>query len=330
MVPEIHHYDEALALIVMELLAPHIIMRRGMIAGTVYPRFAEDISTFMAANLFRTSALALPADRFKGLIADFAGNTALCRITEDLIFTEPYLIAENNRWTSPWLDRHAASIRSDADLKCAVSKLKLRFMGSPEAMIHGDLHTGSVMLTGDDTRIIDPEFAFMGPMGFDVGALIANLLLNYFSQIGHEGSTGARDAYRKWILDTVKQVWTQFRRKFISLWESQGSGDGYPSDLFKDPLGAAILAREREAYMDRLFRDTLGFAAAKMIRRILGLAHNIDFEWIEDERTRATAEARSLLLARDLMVNADRYGGIGSVVAAARRMNELAPDLVNP
>ena len=38
------------ALIVMELLEPHIIMRRGMIAATVYPKFADDISTFMAQH----------------------------------------------------------------------------------------------------------------------------------------------------------------------------------------------------------------------------------------------------------------------------------------
>ena len=44
--PAILHYDEKLALIAMELLEPHIIMRRGMIAGTVYPGFAEAISTF--------------------------------------------------------------------------------------------------------------------------------------------------------------------------------------------------------------------------------------------------------------------------------------------
>ena len=34
--------------------------------------------------------------------------------------------------------------------------------------------------------------------------------------------------------------------------------------------------------MARLFGDTVGFSAAKIIRRILGLAHNIDFELIED------------------------------------------------
>ena len=38
------------------------------------------------------------------MIAASAGNTALCKITEDLIFTDPYTIAKRNRWTSPQLD----------------------------------------------------------------------------------------------------------------------------------------------------------------------------------------------------------------------------------
>ena len=79
--------------------------------------------------------------------------------------------------------------------------------------------------------------------------------------------------------------------------------------------------------MDRLFQDTLGFAAAKMIRRIVGLAHNIDLESIEAPEVRATAEARSLTLARDLMVNSAAYGSIQAVTAAARRINEITPDL---
>ncbi|MDE0110819.1 MAG: S-methyl-5-thioribose kinase, partial [Albidovulum sp.] len=102
LVPAIYHYDETMALIVMELLDAHIIMRHGMIAGIVYPEFADDISTFLAATHFNTSTLAMPAKDFKGLIEEFAGNTALCKITEDLIFTEPYMVAGNNRWTSPW------------------------------------------------------------------------------------------------------------------------------------------------------------------------------------------------------------------------------------
>lgn len=320
LVPKIHHYDETLALIVMELLEPHIIMRRGMIQAVEYPKFAEDISTFMARTLYFTSDLALTADRKKALIAAFAGNTALCKITEDLIFTDPYRMAELNRWTSPQLDAYAARWREDGDLKVAVSRLKLRFLSSAEAMLHGDLHTGSIMLTPEDTRVIDPEFAFMGPMGFDVGAIVANFLLNFFAQDGHEATPGGRDAYRDWVLATLEQIIGRFREKFLQLWRANPTGDAYPASLFATPDGEARLEIERQAYMDRLWTDTVGFAAAKMIRRILGLAHNIDLEWIEDKDRRATCEARALVLARDMMVNADRYPTIKAVTEAARRM----------
>ena len=319
LVPEILHYDEVQALIVMELLEPHIIMRRGMIAATEYPKFAEDISTFMARTLYFTSDLALPADRKKAMIAAFAGNTALCKITEDLIFTDPYRVAELNRWTSPQLDSYAARWREDGDLKVAVSRLKLKFLSSAEAMLHGDLHTGSIMLTPGETRVIDPEFAFMGPMGFDVGAITANFLLNYFAQDGHEKQPGERERYQEWVLATLEGIWTLFRAKFLSLWRENPTGDAYPASLFQGPDGERCLEAERQAYMDRLWADTVGFAAAKMIRRILGLAHNIDLEWIEDKDRRATCEARALTLARDLMVNPDRYPEIAAVTEAARR-----------
>ena len=320
LVPAIRHYDETMALIVMELLEPHIIMRRGMIAATVYPKFAADISTFMARTLYFTSDLALSADRKKAMIAAFAGNTALCKITEDLIFTDPYRIAVLNRWTSPQLDPYAARWREDGDLKVAVSRLKLKFLSSAEAMLHGDLHTGSVMLTPEDTRVIDPEFAFMGPIGFDVGAVIANFLISYFSQDGHEAHPGERDSYRDWVLATVKPIWTQFHQKFLDLWRANPTGDAYPISLFQGEAGAARLEAERQAYMDRLWADTVGFAAAKMIRRILGLAHNIDLEWIKDADRRATCEARALTLARDMMVNMANYPTIASVADAARKV----------
>ena len=328
LVPAVRHYDETLALIAMELLEPHIILRQGMIAGTVYPRFVEDITTFTAQTLFQTSDLALPAAEKKGLVAAFAGNTALCKITEDLIFTEPYTIAENNRWTSPQLDPYAARLREDGDLKVAISRLKLRFIDDTQALIHGDLHTGSIMVTQDDTRVIDPEFAFMGPMGFDLGALVANLLLNYFSQDGHEESPGARDDYRAWVLETTEGVWNGFRDKFLALWRSEAAaGDGYPAALFQGPLGAARLDQERKAYLDRLYVDTLGFAAAKMIRRIVGLAHNIDLEWIEDPELRARCEARALTLAREMMVNPGAFPALRDVTEAAAELRKWQPPL---
>ena len=77
--------------------------------------------------------------------------------------------------------------------------------------------------------------------------------------------------------------------------------------------------------MAGLFRDTLGFAAAKMIRRILGLAHNIDLENIADADVRATAEARALMMARSLMTSPGHYGSIEAVTAVARQWNAIEP-----
>jgi 5-methylthioribose kinase len=326
LVPALLHHNEALAVIAMELLEPHIIMRKGLISGIRYPSFVEDITTFLAQTLFLSSDLAVPAAQKKAGIAAFSGNHALCKITEDLIFTEPYLQAGQNRWTSPWLDATAAAFREDLELHVAISRLKLKFMASPEALIHGDLHTGSIMVTESETRIIDPEFAFYGPMGFDVGAVIGNLIMSYLASAGHERSLGERRSFETWTLETIENVWTQFSRKFVGLWRTEAHGDAYPATLFAGETGAARLETERQAYMDRLFQDTVGFSAAKIIRRILGLAHNIDFEWIEDPKLRAICEARSLRLARAMLLDTPSFHTISTVTKAARVLRDWQPD----
>jgi 5-methylthioribose kinase len=163
-------------------------------------------------------------------------------------------------------------------------------------------------------------------MGFDVGAVIANLLMAYFASDGHERTLGERRAFESWVLETIESVWTEFARKFLVLWRSEGKGDAYPATLFEGAAGAARLESERQAYIDRLFQDTVGFAAAKTIRRILGLAHNIDFELIEDLKRRAVCEARSLHLARAMMLDTPSFTRIGAVTRAAQALRNWQPD----
>ena len=321
--PEIYRFDPVLMLIAMELLEPHVIMRRGMIQGIRYPRAATDVAEYMARTLFFTSDLGTSAAEKKARVALFCGNTALCKLTEDVIFTEPYTVHDNNRWTSPQLDDLAAAFRADAALKRAVSRLKCKFMGNAKALIHGDLHTGSIMVTQDDTRVIDPEFAFYGPMGFDTGAFVGNLLLNYFSQDGHATEADDRSAYKAWVLETAETFWRAFAERYGALW-AERTGDAYPAALFDGPEGAASLAQARDDAIAALFADTIRFGAAKMIRRILGIAHNIDFEWIEDPDRRAACERPALLLGRELLVNAASYSTIETVTDAARGFQDRA------
>ena len=48
----------------------------------------------------------------------------MCRLTEQVIFTEPYMDASNNRWTSPHLDADTQALREDSDVKIEIASLK--------------------------------------------------------------------------------------------------------------------------------------------------------------------------------------------------------------
>jgi 5-methylthioribose kinase len=320
LVPKPYHFDEAAAAMVMEYLAPHIILRKGFIRGTVYPKLASHIAEFMAQTLFKTSDLFLEAATKKQLVALFCENIELCKITEDLVFTDPYRVAKLNRWTSPQLDDIAATFRQDHQLKVAAQRLKLKFLSSAEALIHGDLHSGSIMATPEETKVIDAEFAFFGPMGFDIGAVIGNLLLAFFAQDGHESAPGARDDYRAWLLQTVQDVWREFSDRFLALWRAQQAGDAYHISLFGDEPSQAVLETERQRYLYQLFCDTVGFAGVKMIRRILGLAHVEDLESIKDLETRSRCEHNALRLGRELVVNAVQFKDPRTICELAARI----------
>ena len=317
LVPKLYHFDTMLAATVMELLTPHIILRKGLIHGTRYPKLASDIAEFCALTLFKTSDLSSPAVIKRERQAIFSQNITLAKITEDLVFTDPYRIAELNRWTTPQLDQIAAAFRADAPLKVAVQELKYMFLTRGEALIHGDLHTGSIMATPENTRVIDPEFAIFGPMGFDLGAFMANLLLAFVAQDGHATAQDDRVAYRGFILDTLVEFWTKFEARFLALWAEGGEGDAYLPSLFADDAGRAALKAHQHTYMRSLFADAVGFTGAKMARRILGLAHVEDLESITDPDRRAMCEKRALGMARELMLNRKSIASISAVRAMA-------------
>ena len=231
-VPQVFHFDEGQALIVMEFLGEHIILRQGLIAGRRYPGLGRRLGLFCARTLFRGSDLSMTAAGRKVDLALFAGNVELCDITENLVFTDPYFTAPLNRHTDG-LDRIVASLRSDLTLKVAAQHLKMAFASKAETMLHGDLHTGSVMVSQTDVRVIDPEFATYGPMGFDVGMLIANFLMAYLSQPGHAAASG-REGYGEWVLAEAVAIWDSFATEFTHLWRTERTGMLYPASLYED------------------------------------------------------------------------------------------------
>ncbi|CAH1426081.1 unnamed protein product [Lactuca virosa] len=276
-VPEVYHFDRTMSLIGMRYIEPpHIILRKGLIAGVEYPLLAEHMAEFMANTLFYTSLLYLTTTQHKSAVAEFCGNVELCRLTEQVVFSDPYRISEFNRWTSPYLDTDAEAVRNDQILKLEVAELKSKFCEKTQALIHGDLHTD-----------------------------------------GHVDQGNDRKTYKAWIMDTIADTWNLFYKKFTSLWDihKEGPGEAYLHEIYND-LELRELVKQK--YMMDLFHDSLGFAAAKMIRRIVGVAHVEDFESISDLVKRSDCERRALEFAKNLMKKRRNFNTIADVIAVAK------------
>ncbi|KAJ0514225.1 putative S-methyl-5-thioribose kinase [Helianthus annuus] len=70
-VPEVYHFDRTMSVIGMRYIEPpHIILRKGLIAGVEYPLLAEHMAEFLANTLFYTSLLYLTTTQHKS-----AGST---------------------------------------------------------------------------------------------------------------------------------------------------------------------------------------------------------------------------------------------------------------
>ncbi len=321
LVPQIYHFDEGQALIVMEYLSPHVILRRALIEGRQLPNIARDLGLFMARTLFRGSDLSMKARARKEDLALFADNAELCDITENLVFTDPYYEAAMNRHTSPQLDAIVAELRADRDLKVEAQKLKHMFTANAETLVHGDLHSGSIMVTDTETRIIDPEFAFYAPMAFDVGMLLANFWMAYFAQGGHE-KNGDRSAMRDYLLGVVVETWSVFRTEFSRLWRTERTGMLYDRRLFEDRRDALGAEQALDRVLHDIWVDMLGFAGVEIHRRILGLAHNADFETIADEDLRAKCETKALKFGRHICVNRYRIHSLDEINTLADRFEK--------
>lgn len=318
-VPRVYHADSELFLVVMQRLSSHRILRQGLMDGVVYPHLADHLSTYLAHTLFHGSDLYLAPDLKKQAVGA-AINTELCKITEDLVFTWPFEDHPSNAYSPAFPRAEIERLWRSPALRVEVGEMKWSFMNDAETLLHGDLHTGSIMVNQDDTYVIDPEFAFYGPMGFDIGALLANLLLAWFSRDWHDrggrGRSGDAPPYRDWLLAQVAAVWKGFANEFARLWKEHESRHG--SRFIGDDPGGACAEAFRARFVRRLFEQSLGFAGCKMIRRIVGMAKVADITSIADDALRATVEVRALRCAEQLLTRRRQLSGIEDVIALAR------------
>lgn len=276
-VPKVYYSDETLAITVMEDLSHLQIARRGLIEGKTFPKLSEHIGEFVAKTAFYTSDFGMNQQQKKKLAQQFT-NPELCKITEDLVFTDPFFDHDTNSFETE-LRADVEQLWQDDELKREAAKLKRLFLTKADVLLHGDLHTGSIFASDDDTKVIDPEFAFYGPIGFDLGQFFANLLLNALSR--HESE-------REPLFTHIEKTWDVFVRTFTTCWQESNEPYARVSFVLDDIVSDALV-------------EAIGFAGCEVIRRTIGLAHVADLDELPLEQ-RLEAKRHALRLGRELIV----------------------------
>ena len=275
-VPEVYYYDEAMAAVSMEDISAYGNLRKELMAGHIYSHMAENFSTFVAETLLPTTDLVVAADEKKRRVKFFT-NPELCEITERLVLTEPFCDSYRNENTfqPANADLVEEQLYRNTALQVEVAKLRERFMNNAQALIHGDLHSGSIFANADGIKVIDPEFAFYGPMGYDIGNLVGNLFFSWANKlVTMPEETAQLAALEDTVRRTVDLTWEKMSAKYDELVE-------YP--FYKIPAF-------KDSYLSGVVADTFGYAGTEIIRRTVGSSKVMELNTVTDPVLRARME----------------------------------------
>lgn len=301
---EVLHYDAEVAAILMEDLKNYQILRGELNAAKQFAHLAPQMAAYLANTLFYTSDFALTGPGKKQQVGRFL-NPELCLITEDLFFTDPYCNHERNNIHAE-IRTDAQQLWHDEALQAEVAQLKADFLSKPQALLHGDVHSGSIFINAENCKVIDAEFGFYGPVGFDVGSLLGNLLLNYLGHFGLSADDSKREQHQQYLLGQITTLWQQFASQFKQLMANE----------CREPALQNALYQQR--FLQQVFADALGYAGCELIRRTVGLAHVTDLDSISNTTKRAECERKALKLGRELIMQRGSLANIEQVIALVR------------
>jgi 5-methylthioribose kinase len=287
-VPAFYGFDaDALALSI-EDLSDHAVWRVELNAGRLHPYAARALGEYVGAVGFATSVFGQSGPERRLAIAE-ATNPELSEITEDLVFSEPYVDHEHNGWL-PENDGDVRELRGDRAFVREIGLAKQRFQEDAQSLLHGDLHTGSVFVRAADAtgesgsvRAFDSEFGTYGPTGFDLGAVWANLII-----AAARARVLGRSADAERLLGLPVELIAAFEEEFTRRWPERIDARVYTDD---------VLA----ATLERIRSDAAIYAAAKAVRRIVGFSKVADIQTLP-EPERAVAARLVLRSARTIGV----------------------------
>lgn len=274
MVPEVYYYDEDESIIIMEDISAYKNLRYELLAGKIYPKLSEDLAEFLVQSLLPTADLVANRKEKKEAMGFFI-NPDLCDISEDLVFTEPYYNYKNRNILSPGTEDFVEErLYKNFSLQGKVLKLKDRFQSYSQGLLHGDLHTGSVFVNEDGIKVIDPEFAFYGPFGYDIGNLWGNLIFPLANHLAKKSDRQIVSKLERLFVETVDKT----TAKLFSAYDILVTFPYFKNEDFK------------EAYLKEIIADSFAYAGLEIIRRTVGDSKVKDLTEVKDREVRQTLD----------------------------------------
>ena len=352
-IPRIYAYDDTMSVICMEDISYCGNLRKELMAGRSLPAsFVENAASFLADAVFATSDLFLSPEEKKERVSAFI-NPELCAISETLVFSEPYCNGKNRNRITPGNETFIQkTLYNDEALKAEVASLREIFMNKAEALIHGDLHTGSIFIgsstgvpidtntTSDRNatsepcmKIIDPEFAFYGPIGYDLGNIIANLYCAWMyaafirgasdkiktgidirSDIPILQTSSASDGFIERIAAAIEALPQLFTAKALERCKTVP---------LSDPLYNERYIRRR---LTEILGDAYGFAGTEIIRRAVGDTKTAEFDAMGQDTRRVTME-RIIIKSACRLIKQRQQANIGAHTVAYFKKALLSSDV---
>ena len=314
-VPEVYLYDEIMGAIIMDGMADHEMMQTGLTAHKSYPRFAEQITDYLVHSLLLTSDICMDHQEKKKLVQGFS-NPEFCDLIENLVLGEPVLDYNGrNDVFPPVLDFAREQIYEDDKLRAETADLRLHFMNCPQALIHGSLGSGSILINSQHTFVFNPEFAFFGPMGYDIGTVIASLFIAWANGNATIEDPSDRAGFCGWCMCTILEIVDLFQDKFLAAWAQKAA----------DPLAEA--PGFSASYLTKILADAAGYAGTECLRRVMGATHAQELTLIQDPGKRAEAEKMLLVFGKNLILHRRSFTDAASYMDAMERaIHQIDPD----
>jgi len=278
LLPEIFEFDEENHVIAMEDLSGFRIMAEAL-GREDHGSNVERIGRLLARAFLGTSPFFLGPIEFSERLRE-TENPELAELMEQVVFDHPWN-AEPLDHCHPDLRGPVTELLGDEAFMSRVGELKYRFRTAHEGLIHGDLHTGSVMVAGDEIRVFDAEFARYGPVAWDVGEFIAHLRIAAVAAV-----VSGQEERAEACASLPGRFWSAFAVEVREGW------GGREDRLFSDGFVEAWLADQERA--------SARFAGAEIGRRMIGVGKAALIESLPEGQM-LTASHELLAEARQLV-----------------------------